>query len=273
MPEKQSVKRPQAVFNREPVRYARHILAVASGKGGVGKSTSTVNLAHALAQQGLQIGILDADIYGPSIPRMMGLLDAGVPQITDNQMQPHMAYGIQTMSMGYITGDQAAILRAPMITKALQQMLRGSAWGSMHTPLDILLIDMPPGTGDITLSLAQSCALSGVVIVTTPQDVAVMDAKKCLIAFEKLAVPVLGVIENMSGLMMEDGTIQPIFGKDGGKKLAKETSKNFLGDIPLIPQIAQLADKGENYITNKPTNNPYTLIANKITKALEVELF
>lgn len=261
----------RAKLDLTPLAGARHVVAVASGKGGVGKSTTTVQLALALQAEGLQVGILDADIYGPSIPKMMGLEAAGQPKITDQGMQPHLAGGIQTMSMGYITGDQAAVLRAPMITKALQQMLRGVAWGNMSNPLDILLIDMPPGTGDITISLAQSCPLDGVVIVTTPQEIAVIDAKKCLLAFEKLGVSVLGVVENMSGIQAADGTLQHIFGKDGGKQLAASAQVPFLGEVALHPDIAAACDAG---VVNSTVASPrgafsqYTAIAKHLRKTL-----
>lgn len=237
-------ERKSATWNLTPISNVHRIIAVASGKGGVGKSTTTVQLAHALTVKGLSVGIVDADIYGPSLPRMLGLETCGQPAIEDGQMVPLVAYSIQAMSMGFIMGDSAAVMRAPMITKALHQLLRGTKWGEDKNPLDILLVDMPPGTGDIHISLAQSVPLSGAVIVTTPQDVAVMDAKKCAVAFEKLGVPVLGVIENMSGFTDSAGTHHAIFGEGGGKALAEEIGCKFLGEIPLNPALCTAMESG-----------------------------
>ena len=225
--------RERAVWNVTPVVGVKKIIAVASGKGGVGKSTTSVNLALALQARGLRVGLLDADIYGPSLPRMLGLATIK-PDIIDNKMIPPQAHGIQCMSMGFITGDDAAILRGPMISKTLHQLLRFTQWND----LDVLLVDMPPGTGDTHLSLVQQAPLFGAVIVTTPQEVAVMDARKALKMFEKVDVKVLGVIENMSG---------GIFGSGGGKRLAAEMVVPFLGEIPMDAAICQAADKGVQY--------------------------
>ncbi len=230
--------RKPAQWHREPLPYVRKIIAVASGKGGVGKSTTAVNLAHALVRSGKRAGLLDADIYGPSIPRMMGLMNAPQPEIADGKMQPPRARGIPCMSMGFITGDQAAVLRGPMISKTLQQLLRFTAWGTEKEPLDVLLVDMPPGTGDIHLSMAQQVPLDGAIIVTTPQEVAVMDARKCLQMFLKVNVPILGVIENMSG---------DLFGNGGGKKLAEETGAPFLGEIRADIAVREASDGGNAY--------------------------
>ncbi|MGB1539728.1 MAG: P-loop NTPase [Rickettsiales bacterium] len=228
-----------AQWNRQPVDGVKHILAVASGKGGVGKSTTSVCLAYALAAKGLKVGILDADIYGPSIPTMMGL--SGQPDIEGQKMIPARREGIACMSMGFLVGDDAAILRGPMVTKALNQMLRATHWGD----LDVLVVDMPPGTGDVHLSMAQSVPISGAVVVTTPQRVATVDAKKAIQMFRKTGVPVMGVVENMSYLQdPATGHMAHPFGKGGGDKLAKEMSTLFLGEIPLEPGLGAAVDEG-----------------------------
>ncbi len=246
-------------INHSPVPGVAKIIAVASGKGGVGKSTVTVNLAHALTAAGKKVGIIDADIYGPSIPRMLGLDTYVKPEIANGQMVPPMAHGIRAISMALITGDQAAVLRAPMITKALVQFLRSTHW-----ECDLLLIDMPPGTGDVTLSLAQNAPLSGVIIVTTPQDIAVIDADKCAEAFSKLNVPIVGVVENMSGFTAPDGTVHALFGTGGGKKLAEKYKTTLLASIPLDPAMGQSADAGENYLARPTAVTQFSEIAQRV---------
>ncbi len=237
--------RERAQWNLTPVENVKNIIAIASGKGGVGKSTTAVNLALAFAALGKNTGLLDADIYGPSIPRMLAL--SGQPKIADEKMLPHERYGIKTNSMGFITGDEAAILRGPMISKTLHQLLRMTLWGTSKKPLDYLFVDMPPGTGDIHLSMAQQVPLSGAIIVTTPQEVAIMDARKCAKMFIKTGVKILGVIENMSYFVDAAGNKINIFGEGGGKKLAEEFNVPFLGSIPLEPKLREASDSGMKY--------------------------
>lgn len=241
------LQRPPSI-NHAALPHVGRIIAVASGKGGVGKSTVTVNLAHALTAAGKRVGILDADIYGPSIPRMLGLETYLKPEIVNNLMVPPIAHGIRAMSMALITGDEAAVLRAPMITKALVQFLRLTRWGTDEEPCDVLLVDLPPGTGDVTLSLAQNCRLDGLVLVTTPQEVAVIDADKCASAFQKLNVPLIGVVENMSYYADSSDTPHYLFGQGGGEKLAAKYHGRVLGQLPLDPAIGTCGDAGENYV-------------------------
>lgn len=236
-------QRKPAVWNREPVAGVQRIIAVASGKGGVGKSTVTVGLAHALAAQGVPVGILDADIYGPSIPRMLGL--KGVPAFEEGKMIPLEAHGIKAMSIGVLIDDKAAVLRAPMLTKHLTQMLRGTRWHDAEgVPLHTLLIDMPPGTGDVHLSLAQTVPVDGAIIVTTPQAIAVVDARKSAEMFAKVNIPLLGVIENMSWFE-ENGQKHRLFGEGGGEMLAEMFSLPLLGKLPLHSELGVAMDKGE----------------------------
>lgn len=237
--------RERAQWNLTPVENVKNIIAVASGKGGVGKSTTAVNLAIAFAAQGKNVGLLDADIYGPSIPRMLAL--AGQPEIIDGKMIPHERYAVKTNSMGYITGEEAAILRGPMISKTLHQLLRMTRWGTQEKPLDVLLVDMPPGTGDIHLSMVQQVPLTGAVIVTTPQEVATLDAKKCGQMFIKTGVKLLGVIENMSYFIDANGNKIAIFGEGGGKRLAEELSAPLLGNIPIDVSLREASDAGMQY--------------------------
>lgn len=248
-----------AQWNRTPIAGVRHVVAVASGKGGVGKSTATVCLAKALQQQGLRVGILDADIYGPSIPLMMGL--SGQPKIEGEHMLPLQKDGIACMSMGFILGAEAAVMRAPMITKALTQMLRQVAWGE----LDVLLVDMPPGTGDVHISMVQQSPLSGAVIVTTPQHVATLDANKAIQMFRKVDVPIWGVIENMSYMRdAASGAVIYPFGQGGGQQLAMHMSVPLLGEVPLEPSLGAALDKGD--LQHMPVE--FLAIARELAKKL-----
>lgn len=260
-------ERARAVWNTQRLPHVARVIAVGSGKGGVGKSTSTVNLAYTLQQLGQRVGLLDADLYGPSLPRMLGLQQANKPVFADGLMQPLDAAGIRAMSMGFITGPQAAVLRGPMITKTLTQFLRGVAWGSAQAPLDFLLIDLPPGTGDVPLSLAQSVPIDGVILVTTPQEVAVEDADKAAQMFHKLGVPLLGVIENMSFFTDPQGHQHHLFGEGGGQQLAQRHETVLLGALPLEPVMGAAADQGENFINAHPKSalsQAYAAIAGRL---------
>ena len=227
----------------------KNIVAVASGKGGVGKSTTTVNLARALAAEGASVGILDADIYGPSQPMMMGI--EGRPASPDGKsMEPLENYGVQVMSIGFLVEpDQAMIWRGPMATQALDQLLHQTQWRE----LDYLLVDMPPGTGDIALSLSQRVPLTGAVIVTTPQDIALLDAKKGLKMFEKVGVPILGIVENMAVYCCPNcGHTEHIFGAEGGRRMAEQYAVDYLGALPLNMQIRVQADGGKPSVVADP---------------------
>lgn len=227
----------------------KNIVAVASGKGGVGKSTTAVNLALALAAEGAKVGILDADIYGPSLPMMMGI--EGRPESGDGKtMEPMENYGLQVMSIGFlIEADNPMIWRGPMATQALEQLLRQTHWGE----LDYLIVDMPPGTGDIQLTLSQKVPLTGAVIVTTPQDIALLDARKGIKMFEKVGVPILGIVENMAVHVCTNcGHVEHIFGEEGGKRLAAEYEMDYLGALPLTLSIRVQTDSGRPTVVSDP---------------------
>ena len=255
----------------KPQPNIKNIIAVASGKGGVGKSTTAVNLALALAAEGATVGILDADIYGPSIPTMLGL--SGYPESVDNKtMTPKMAYGVQTMSIGYlIDAGQPMIWRGPMATNTLQQLLRDTNW----VDVDYLIIDLPPGTGDIQLTLAQQIPVSGAVIVTTPQDIALIDAQRGLGMFAKVNVPVLGIVENMSmHICSECGHAEAIFGEGGGAAMADINKVDFLGSLPLDIRIRQQADSGMPTVVAEPDGRAakiYKEIARKTAAKLALK--
>ncbi len=227
----------------------KNIVAVASGKGGVGKSTTAVNLALALAAEGASVGLLDADIYGPSVPTMMGI-NARPESIDGQTMEPLENYGVQVMSIGFLVAqDEAMIWRGPMATQALEQLLRQTNWRD----LDYLIVDMPPGTGDIQLTLSQRVPMTGAVVVTTPQDIALLDAKKGIKMFEKVGVPILGIVENMAvHVCSKCGHVEHIFGADGGKKMATEYGMDYLGALPLDMQIRLQADSGKPTVVSDP---------------------
>jgi ATP-binding protein involved in chromosome partitioning len=230
------------------MRAVKRVIAVASGKGGVGKSTVAVNLALALEQLGLSVGLLDADIYGPSVPKMLDL--RGKPDTDGTQLIPHQAYGLKAMSIGLLADpDTAMIWRGPMATSALQQMMVDVAWGD----LDVLVVDMPPGTGDIALTMVQRAALAGAVVVSTPQDIALIDARKALAMFQKVAVPILGVVENMSFFCCPQcGARTDIFGHGGAQAAAQELGVPFLGAVPLHLSIREGGDSGAPVVAADP---------------------
>jgi len=229
---------------KDPVQ---NVIAVASGKGGVGKSTVAVNIAISLAQSGATVGLLDADIYGPNVPTMMGVKH--LPPSTENGLNPAVAYGVRVMSIGFmVKPGQPLIWRGPMLHSAIQQFLRDVEWGS----LDYLVVDLPPGTGDVQLSLAQFLPVSGGVIVTLPQQVSIEDANRGLHMFNKLEIPILGVVENMSYLELPDGTKMEVFGAGGGEKLAADSGVPFIGKIPMDPGVRAGGDDGVPIVVSNP---------------------
>ena len=246
----------------------KNIVAVASGKGGVGKSTTAVNLALALAAEGASVGLLDADIYGPSLPMMMGI--EGRPECLDGtNMEPMESYGVQVMSIGFLVAkDEAMIWRGPMATQALEQLLRQTNWKD----LDYLIVDMPPGTGDIQLTLSQRVPMTGAVIVTTPQDIALLDARKGIKMFEKVGVPILGIVENMAvHVCTQCGHVEHIFGADGGKNMALEYKMDYLGALPLNMQIRLQADSGKPTVVSDPDSDVaalYKSVARKVAVSI-----
>jgi ATP-binding protein involved in chromosome partitioning len=234
----------------QPLPGIRNVIAVASGKGGVGKSTTAVNLALALALDGARVGLLDADIYGPSQPRMMGLQGERPVSKDGRRIQPLEAFGVKVISIGFlIEEEQPMVWRGPMVTQALTQLLNDTDWGE----LDYLVIDLPPGTGDIQLTLSQRVPVSGAVVVTTPQDIALLDARKGLRMFQKVAVPVLGVVENMSTHVCSNcGHEEPIFGAGGGERMAQQYGVRLLGQLPLDIRIRKETDEGHPTVVADP---------------------
>jgi ATP-binding protein involved in chromosome partitioning len=243
--------------------HVRRVLAIASGKGGVGKSTVAANLAAALSARSLSVGILDADVYGPSMPTMLGV--SGKPEYRDDRMEPHLAHGLKVMSIGLLTqaGD-AMVWRGPMASQALTQMLTQTRWGTEQQPLDVLVVDLPPGTGDVQLTLIQKTPLDGAVIVSTPQEVALADARRAHALFVKVKVPTLGLIENMSG---------DVFGRGGGEAEAGRLGVPFLGDLPLDAALREAGDAGVPLVSadpDGPVARRFAVVAARIADLLGV---
>jgi ATP-binding protein involved in chromosome partitioning len=257
--------------NLKPIGEIRNVVAVASGKGGVGKSTVAVNLALAWAAQGARVGILDADIYGPSQPLMLGLTGQRPTSPDGKHLRPLTSHGVRAMSIGFLVdADQPMVWRGPMVTQALTQLLGETQWGG----LDYLVVDMPPGTGDIQLTLAQRVPVAGAVIVTTPQDISLADARKGLKMFEKVSVPVLGIVENMSvHVCSQCGHAEHIFGAGGGARMAAEYGVRLLGELPLDAHIREEADGGTPTVAaapDSPRARPYFEMARRTAGALAV---
>jgi ATP-binding protein involved in chromosome partitioning len=258
--------------NLKPLENVRNIIAIASGKGGVGKSTTAANLALALATDGASVGVLDADIYGPSQPMMLGLTGQQPVSEDGKSLQPLQTNGLQVMSIGFlIDADQPMVWRGPMVTGALSQMLSQTSWSD----LDYLIVDMPPGTGDIQLTLSQQVPVSGAVIVTTPQDIALLDARKGLQMFRKVAVPVLGVIENMSTHICSScGHEEHLFGSGGGQKMSQDFEVELLGQLPLDRSIREQTDSGSPTVIADPESavaKAYRLTARRMAAQLAMQ--
>lgn len=261
---KKAVSRYVVANGAKPINSIKNIIAVASGKGGVGKSTVALNLALALKTLGANVGLLDADIYGPSLPLMVGAATKPVIR-ADQKMEPIMAFGLQTMSIGYlIDANTPAVWRGPMVSGALMQMLNNTAWQT----LDYLVIDLPPGTGDVQLTLAQKVPVCGAVIVTTPQDVALIDVEKAIAMFNRVNVPIFGVVENMSVHICSNcGHQDPVFGANGGEILSTKHNVALLGKLPLATNICTLADQGKPIVAlypEDPISAAFFVIANNL---------
>ncbi|MHB2266249.1 Mrp/NBP35 family ATP-binding protein [Aliihoeflea sp. PC F10.4] len=262
---------PSTQSGRRGIPGIKAIIAVASGKGGVGKSTTAVNLSLGLAAQGLKVGVLDADIYGPSMPRLLGI--SGKPETVDGKtLKPMENYGLKVMSMGFLVEEETPMIwRGPMVMSALTQMLREVQWGE----LDVLVVDMPPGTGDAQLTMAQNVPLAGAVIVSTPQDLALIDARKGLNMFKKVDVPLLGIVENMSYFIAPDtGARYDIFGHGGAEREAERLGVPFLGAVPLTMDVRETSDAGTPVVVSNPEGAQaavYRGIAAKVWQRLQAE--
>jgi len=269
---------PQGASNRPgppprtPVPGVKHIVAVGSGKGGVGKSTCAVNIALSLASTGLKVGILDADLYGPSLPKLLGI--EGKPAIRDDGIfRPFEVHGLKAMSIGpMLEGNQAVVWRGPMATSALRQLLRETDWGG----IDVLVVDLPPGTGDIQISLVQQVELAGAIIISTPQDLALIDAKKAIDMFARVKIPVLGIVENMSYFIAPDtGNRYDIFGHGGARNAAVDLGIDFLGEIPLVMAIREGSDAGQPAVIASPEGpeaKAFKAIADQIAARINAPL-
>ncbi|NDL66005.1 iron-sulfur cluster carrier protein ApbC [Acerihabitans arboris] len=258
------------VKDQPGVKSVRNLIAVSSGKGGVGKSSTAVNLALALAAEGGRVGLLDADIYGPSIPAMLGTSDERPTSPDGQHMAPIMAHGLATNSIGYmVTEDNAMVWRGPMASKALLQLLNDTLWPE----LDYLVLDMPPGTGDIQLTLAQNIPVTGALVVTTPQDIALADARKGIVMFEKVGVPVLGIVENMSvHICSHCGHLEAIFGTGGAEKLAEQYHCALLGQLPLHISLREDLDRGQPTVASRP-DSEFTELYRQLAGQVAAQLY
>lgn len=248
----------------EPIAGVKHLIAVGSGKGGVGKTTVSVNLAVALAAQGHTVGLMDADVYGPNVPLMMGT--RANPHAIGERIQPLANFGVKLMSMGFMSpGDKPLIWRGPMLHSVMQQFLRGVDWGQ----LEFLIIDLPPGTGDVQLSLVQTVPISGAIVVTTPSEVAMEDARKAVRMFETVKTPILGIVENMSYLVAPGGERIDVFGEGGGRRMAEAMNIPFLVELPLDPKVRIGGDSGQPAALDPAgTGAPFHALAAKVAEAL-----
>lgn len=261
-------------FQKVNLSGVKNIIAVASGKGGVGKSTTAVNLSIAMANLGKKVALLDADIYGPSLPRMVNIY--AKPSLTsDNKLIPNLILGISCLSIGFLIPEESpTVWRGPMVQSALKHLLKGALWNFHHqnNSIDILFVDMPPGTGDVHLTLSQQVNLNGAIIVSTPQDLALIDARKGLNMFQKVGVPILGLIENMNTFCCPNcGYATSIFDKDGVKDEAKKIGVPFLGGIPLNLELRQSSDQGLPLVASHP-EHPISIVYDKIAKEISYSL-
>jgi ATP-binding protein involved in chromosome partitioning len=263
--------RARGGFGRQAVPGIKNILAVGAGKGGVGKSTTSVNVAVALQMKGARVGLMDADVYGPNIPQMLGI--TAQPEVSeDKRIQPPSAYGIKVISMGMLVApDQPIIWRGPMLHGAVQQFMRDVAWGE----LDYLVVDLPPGTGDVSLSMAQSVPVAGAVVVTTPQSVSVSDVRKAVAMFRQLNIPILGVVENMSTFVCGHcGQRTDIYGHGGGARMAEEMSIPFLGEVPIDTRVREGGDTGQPIVAavpDSPAARGFESVAGKVAAQLSIQ--
>ena len=262
---KEDARTPRTLFAEGPLNQVRNVVAIASAKGGVGKSTLSVNLAARLSAQGASVGLLDADIYGPSVPLMTGV--SNEPVLSENdRLLPVEAHGLNLMSIGFIAGREAPVIwRGPLLARALQQFLNQVEWG----PLDYLLVDLPPGTGDVPLTLSQTIALSGAVIITTPQSVALEDVERGMAMFDKVEVDVLGVVENMSYYLCPNcDKRHEIFGRGGGQAAADRQQVPFLGEVPLIEAIRSAGDQGQPVALHSHYESLFTPLCTGLVEGL-----
>jgi ATP-binding protein involved in chromosome partitioning len=254
---------------KPPIQGVRNLIAVGSGKGGVGKTTVAVNLSLALSQLGYKVGLLDADVYGPNVPLMMGIRDT--PHAIGDRIQPLEQYGLKVMSMGFLNpGDKPLIWRGPMLNSVIQQFLRGVDWGD----LDYLVIDLPPGTGDVQLTLIQTAPVTGAIIVTTPSEVSLEDARKAILMFEQVRVPVLGIVENMSYMIAPKSKERiDVFGEGGGRRTATDMNVPFLGELPLDPEVRVGGDSGRPIVLRGPEDGAaaaFLTMARRVYEATQV---